>query len=101
VPTYAHNAGAINLLKYHLVCCPNYQRPGMTDAVADRLKFLLADRVAELRATLYALEVMSDHVHLFRPPMLRSRAYFVATVMHVSDKSTQRYVEKQWERTGA
>lgn len=65
MPTYAHNAGAVYSLKYHLVWCPKYRRPVLTNAVAERLKALLADKATELGATLHALEVMPDHVHLF------------------------------------
>jgi putative transposase len=65
VPVYAHNAGAVYSLKYHLVWCPKYRRPVLTNAVAERLKLLLADKASELETTLHALEVMPDHVHLF------------------------------------
>jgi putative transposase len=65
MPTYRHNAGAVFSLKYHLVWCPKYRRPVLVDAVADRLKALLADKAAEIGATLHAVEVMPDHVHLF------------------------------------
>jgi len=65
VPPYAHNAGAVYALKYHLVWCPKYRLPVLVDAVADRLRALLADKAGELGATLHALDVMPDHVHLF------------------------------------
>ena len=64
MPTYALHAGAVYSLKYHLVWCPKYRRPVLTNAVAERLKLLLAEKAAELGATLHALEVMPDHVHL-------------------------------------
>lgn len=62
---YAQNAGAVYSLKYHVVWCPKYRRPVLIDAVADRLRVLLAEKVAELGMTIHALEVMPDHVHLF------------------------------------
>ena len=62
---YRVNAGAIFSLKYHLVFCPKYRRPVLVGAVAERLKVLLTDKAAELGATVHALEVMPDHVHLF------------------------------------
>ena len=46
MPIYAHNAGAVYSLKYHLVFCPKYRRPVLVDAVAERLKVLLAERAA-------------------------------------------------------
>src|SRR5262245_15685285 len=62
---YAQNAGAVYALKYHIVWCPKYRRPVLVDAVAGRLRGLLAEQSAELGMTVHALEVMPDHVHLF------------------------------------
>ncbi len=62
---YTKNTGAVFSLKYHLVWCPKYRRPVLTDAVADRLGALLAEKADELGMTIHALEVMPDHVHLF------------------------------------
>ena len=62
---YAQIAGATFSLKYHIVWCPKYRRPVLVDAVADRLRVLLAEKAAELRMTIHALEVRPDHVHLF------------------------------------
>jgi putative transposase len=62
---YARNAGATFSLKYHIVWCPKYRRPVLVDAVAGRLKDLLAAKADELGMTIHALEVMPDHVHLF------------------------------------
>ena len=52
-------------MKYHIVWCPKYRRPVLVDAVADRLRFLIEERSAEMGMTVHALEVMPDHVHLF------------------------------------
>jgi putative transposase len=65
MPTYRANAGAVFSLKYHLVFCPKYRRPVLVDAVAARLKALLLQKADEIGATLHALEVMPDHVHVF------------------------------------
>ena len=62
---YAQNAGAVYSLKYHLVWCPKYRRPVLVGKIADRLKSLLEEKASELKARIHALEVMSDHVHLF------------------------------------
>jgi putative transposase len=64
-PRYARNAGAVFSLKYHLVWCPKYRRPVLVGDVAARLKVLLTEKAAEMGATLHAMEVMPDHVHLF------------------------------------
>src|SRR6266404_2995340 len=62
---YAQNAAAVSSLKYHIVWCPKYRRPVLVDAVAERLRALLAEKAAGLGMTIHALEVMPDHVHLF------------------------------------
>lgn len=62
---YAKNAGAVFSLKLHLVWCPKYRRPVLTELVADRLAQLLHEKARELEMTVHALEVMPDHVHLF------------------------------------
>jgi putative transposase len=62
---YAQNAGATVSLKYHILWCSKYRRPVLVDAVADRLRVLLAEKAAELGMTIHALEVVPDHVHLF------------------------------------
>jgi putative transposase len=62
---YAHNAGAVYSLKYHVVWCPKYRRPVLVDAVADRLRALLGEKASGLGMTVHALEVLPDHVHLF------------------------------------
>jgi REP-associated tyrosine transposase len=64
MPTYRHNGGAAFSLKYHLVWCPKYRRPVLVGAVAERLKTLVVEKAVEIGATLHALEVMPDHVHL-------------------------------------
>src|SRR5687768_2743944 len=64
-PRYAHNAGAAFSLKYHLVWCPKYRRPVLVGDVAARLQVLLTEKAAEMGATLHAMEVLPDHVHLF------------------------------------
>lgn len=60
-----HNAGAVFSLKYPLIWCPKYHKQVLSGAVEVRLKELLAEKAQELGATIHALEVMPDHVHLF------------------------------------
>jgi putative transposase len=62
---YAKNAGAVFTLKYHLVWCPKFRRPVLVGLVEKRLTQLLRQIATELEATIHALEVMPDHVHLF------------------------------------
>ena len=62
---YRSNAGAVFTLKYHLVWCPKYRKPLLIGPVAARLKELLEAKAAEIGATIHALEIMPDHVHMF------------------------------------
>ena len=64
-PRYRRTAGAVSDLHYHLVWCPKYRRPVLTDAVETHLKALLAEKAAAMDVEIEALEVMPDHVHLF------------------------------------
>lgn len=65
IQRYAKNAGAVFTLKFHLVWCPKYRRPVLVGPVEKRLVQLLRQIAGELEATIHALEVMPDHVHLF------------------------------------
>ena len=62
---YSKNAGAVFSLKYHIVWCPKYRRSVLMPPVDGRLKELLAEIAAEHDMTIHAVEVRSDHVHLF------------------------------------
>ena len=61
---YAHNAGAVFSLKYHLVFCPKYRKAVLGGPVKTRLHELLLGKAEELGLTLHTLEIMPDHVHL-------------------------------------
>jgi putative transposase len=65
VTRYARNTSAVFSLKFHLVWCPKYRRPVLTDAVADRLKALLLEKADEFSLTIHTMKIMPDHVHLF------------------------------------
>lgn len=65
IQRYAKNAGAVFSLKFHLVWCPKYRRPVLVGAVEKRLRALLLEVAKQLEATVHALEIMPDHVHLF------------------------------------
>lgn len=65
IQRYVKNAGAVFTLKFHLVWCPKYRRPVLVGPVEQRLAQLLRQIAGELEATIHALEIMPDHVHLF------------------------------------
>lgn len=62
---YRKNAGAVFTLKYHLVFCPKYRRGILGGDLKQRLEQLLYAKAEELGATIHAMEIMPDHVHLF------------------------------------
>jgi putative transposase len=62
---YRVNAGSVFSLKYHLVWCPKYRKRILTNALEKRLRELLYRKAKEIKATIHALEIMPDHVHMF------------------------------------
>lgn len=62
---YRKKAGAVFTLKYHLVFCPKYRRAILGGELKQRLEQLLSAKAEELGATIHAMEIMPDHVHLF------------------------------------
>ena len=62
---YRISAGATYSLKYHLVWCPKYRLKVLVGQVEKRLRQLLYQKAEELEAEIHALEIMSDHVHIF------------------------------------
>jgi len=62
---YRRTAGSVFSLKYHLVWCPKFRRPVLVGEIAEDLRSLLYQKAEELEATIEALEILPDHVHLF------------------------------------
>lgn len=50
---------------YHLIWCPKYRRPVLTNGVDERLKELLNEKAKELDVKIVSMEIMPEHVHLF------------------------------------
>ncbi|MFL9449832.1 IS200/IS605 family transposase [Tolypothrix campylonemoides VB511288_2] len=50
--------------KYHVIFCPKYRRKVLVNAVASRLKELLAQIVIDIKVEILEMEIMPDHVHL-------------------------------------
>lgn len=50
--------------KYHVVFCPKFRRPVLTDGVDVRLKEILLKLAEEMDVKIIEMEVMPDHVHL-------------------------------------
>ena len=50
--------------QYHVIFCPKYRRPVLSDAVARRMKELVLEKQTEYGYSIMGMEVMPDHVHL-------------------------------------
>ena len=61
---YRVSTAALYSLKYHFVWCPKYRFKVLVGPVEKRLRQLLYRKAKELDATIHALEIMPDHVHL-------------------------------------
>jgi len=59
------NSGSVFSLNFHLVWCPNYRRKVVVGGITDQLRSLLHQKAQEVDVTIEALEIMSDHIHLF------------------------------------
>ncbi len=62
---YRVSIAALYSLQYHFVCCPKYRFKVLVGPVEKRLRQLLYRKAKELDATIHALEIMPDQVHLF------------------------------------
>ncbi|ETW99223.1 MAG: transposase IS200 [Candidatus Entotheonella factor] len=93
-PRYKRNAGAVFSLKYHLVWCPKYRLPVLTDKVRLRLLELVTEKAHELGAEIHASEVMPDHVHLF---IEAGPTYSPAKLAHQIKGYTSRMLRQEFQ----
>jgi putative transposase len=61
---YQSNRNVFYACHYHIVWCPKYRRKVLVGDVAVRLETIIREVCEEREATVEALEVMPDHVHL-------------------------------------
>ena len=62
---YTYKEGIVYKNQFHIIWCPKYRRPVLTDGVDIRLKQVLYEIAEEKGITIKALEIMPDHVHIF------------------------------------
>lgn len=62
---YRHEGNAVSLLNYHFVFIPKRRKKVLIGAIAQRLQELICEVCNENRWKIIAMEIMSDHVHLF------------------------------------
>ena len=63
--SYTRKKGLVYKNQFHIIFCPKYRRPVLVDGVDERLKEILFSTASEFDASIKAMEVMPDHVHLF------------------------------------
>ena len=62
---YKSNNHVIYSCKYHVVWTPKYRRPVLVGATAKRCQALIRQVAEKYDAEVFALEILSDRVHLF------------------------------------
>jgi putative transposase len=62
---YTHKEGLVYKNQFHIIFCPKYRRPVLTNGIDARLKEILTEEAERMNVTIKAMEVMPDHVHLF------------------------------------
>lgn len=62
---YTRKKGIVYKCQFHVIWCPKYRRSVLVDGVDERLKEILAETASEFDASIKAMEVMPDHVHVF------------------------------------
>jgi putative transposase len=62
---YRHEGNAVSLLNYHFVFIPKRRKKVLIGAIAQRLQELICEVCNENRWKIIAMEIRSDHVHLF------------------------------------
>jgi putative transposase len=61
---FKSNNNVIYSCKYNVIFCPKYRRKVLVDAIASRLKELIAQIAVEIKVDILEMEIMPDHVHL-------------------------------------
>ena len=62
--TYRTNNNIYYSCKYHVVWCPKYRKKILIGSVEERLKEIVKEVCAEVRAELIELECDKDHIHI-------------------------------------
>jgi putative transposase len=61
---YKSNNNIVYSCKYHVVWCPKYRRKVLVGDIETRLKELLVETCANMKADIIEMELMPDHVHI-------------------------------------
>ena len=61
---YKSNRNIVFSCKYHVIWCPKYRRKVLVNGVEQKLKELIEIYFQEVKAQIFEMEIMPDHVHL-------------------------------------
>ena len=65
MPNLLANRNCVYQTAYHVVWCPKYRRPVLTGPTAEAAREILARICLEKQWPVTALEIQSDHIHIF------------------------------------
>lgn len=63
--TKIHGKGVVNNLGYHLVWTTKRRQPVLKGLITEDLRKIFADKSREMGLDIQAMEILSDHVHVF------------------------------------
>lgn len=61
---YHSNHSLVYSCQYHVIFCPKFRRPVLSEPIAERLQALILEKQQAYGYTVLEMEVMPDHVHL-------------------------------------
>ena len=61
---YKRTAHCVHSCQYHVVFCPKYRRPVLTEQIGNRLKEIIGDLESKFDFQCIESSIMLDHVHL-------------------------------------
>ncbi|MEM1008329.1 MAG: IS200/IS605 family transposase [Myxococcota bacterium] len=77
--SYHQDHSIVYSCQYHIIFCPKYRRPVLTEAVAQRMKELLLEKQEEYGYQVLEMEILPEHVHLLLDVDPRMGAYRVTS----------------------
>jgi len=111
---YIKDKHRMHLCMAHIVFCPKYRKPVLTDNVANRMEQIIYELAKTRKWDIPNLTIQPEHVHIFlrfnvkesphqvvkaikgkTSNQLWTRSYFFATAGNVSSEIIQKYIEEQ------
>lgn len=78
---------AVFNLSYHMIWCPKYRRPVLTEEIATRLSQILIKKSADLELEIVEMNILPEHVHIFvKAKPIHSPQYLVGQLKGYSSR---------------